>query len=110
MLKAPPQPADTARTAAQNVGHLQPRQRPTQPPQDHLVHAHRSLPGLRCEGHRHLLDGDMLRPRPPVRAVMSCAPPERPYDVLATLSDWHLADGRADPLCCPARTRDMATQ
>ena len=25
-------------------------------------------------------------------------------------SDWRLADLCADPLCCPARTRDMATQ
>lgn len=48
---------------AEDVRHLQPRQFPAQPAQNHFVDSHGSLPCLAREGHRHLLGSDLFHAR-----------------------------------------------
>src|SRR3989454_35690 len=61
VLVAPPQPSNTPRTPAEDVGSLEPRQLPTERSQDDLLDLHGALHGADGVGHGHLL-GDQFSP------------------------------------------------
>src|SRR5574342_783591 len=78
-----------ARVEAEDVGGLQPRDRPTQGAQDHFLDLHGPLHGGRGKHHGHLLGCPWLYPGPPEKRILhllsgadrSCAPyrTERPH-------------------------------
>ena len=61
VLVAPPQPSNTPRAPAEDVGSLEPRQLPTERSQDDLLDLHGALHGADGVGHGHLL-GDQFSP------------------------------------------------
>src|SRR5574342_1004110 len=71
-----------ARVEAEDVGGLQPRDRPTQGAQDHFLDLHGPLHGGRGKHHGHLLGCPWLYPGPPEKRILhllsgadrSCAP------------------------------------